>query len=182
MMDLWLAPHDERVRSLKALRHGWADSPFGACIAAATDTHLVALHFTERTEGEAPGILSARWPGIRWLRDSGIADMIGRCLESPAEVPVMAVGTPFQLTVWECLRGSRETVTMTYGEVARAVGRPKAARAVGRAVGANEIAVAIPCHRVVSLGHPTGYRWGWERKKALLAWELSRRDPLTMPF
>ena len=71
---------------------------------------------------------------------------------------------------------------MTYGEVARAIGRPSAARAVGQAVGANPLAVAIPCHRVVSKGKLTGYRWGLDRKKALLAWELSRRDPLQMPF
>jgi AraC family transcriptional regulator of adaptative response/methylated-DNA-[protein]-cysteine methyltransferase len=71
---------------------------------------------------------------------------------------------------------------MTYGEVARSIGRPGAARAVGQAVGANPLAVVIPCHRVVSRGKLTGYRWGLDRKRALLAWELLRRDPLEMPF
>jgi AraC family transcriptional regulator of adaptative response/methylated-DNA-[protein]-cysteine methyltransferase len=100
----------------------------------------------------------------------------------PNSMPVLAIGTPFQLTVWEYLRRSPDAVTMTYGELARAIGRPKAARAVGRAVGANGIAVLIPCHRVISRGKLTGYRWGLERKGDLLAWELSRRDPLKMPF
>jgi AraC family transcriptional regulator of adaptative response/methylated-DNA-[protein]-cysteine methyltransferase len=71
---------------------------------------------------------------------------------------------------------------MTYGEVALTIGRPGAARAVGQAVGANPLAVVIPCHRVVSKGKLTGYRWGLDRKRELLAWELLRRDPLEMPF
>ena len=73
-------------------------------------------------------------------------------------------------------------MTMTYGELAKAIGRPKAARAVGRAVSANGIAFLIPCHRVISRGKLTGYRWGLERKRNLLAWELANRDPLVMPF
>ena len=94
----------------------------------------------------------------------------------------MGIGTSFQLSVWEFLRTIPSSTTMTYGDVARAIGRPNAARAIGRAVGANGIAVAIPCHRVVSHGSLTGYRWGLERKKQLLARELALPDPLKMPF
>jgi len=108
--------------------------------------------------------------------------LIARAFVDPSGVPIMAIGTPFQLTVWQYLRDSAIASTMTYGEVAGAIGRPGAARAVGRAVGANPLAVMIPCHRVISRGKLTGYRWGIERKKALLAWELSRRNPLEMPF
>ena len=71
---------------------------------------------------------------------------------------------------------------MTYGEVALAIGRPQAARAVGQAVGANDIAMVIPCHRIVSRNSLAGYRWGSDRKRRLLAWELERSDPLRMPF
>ena len=108
--------------------------------------------------------------------------MVGRAFDQPNSIPLIAIGTPFQLLVWEFLRRIREAETLTYGEVAAAIGRPGAARAVGGAVGANEISVLIPCHRVVSRGKLAGYRWGAPRKKALLAWELARRDPLTMPF
>ena len=108
--------------------------------------------------------------------------MIARAFDDPDTVPIMAIGTPFQLTVWEFLRKSQAATTLTYGEVAYAIEHPNAARAVGQAVSANAIAILIPCHRVVSLGKLTGYRWGLERKKALLAWELSRRDLLKMPF
>jgi len=180
-MDLWLAPHDARVRRIRELHLGFHSSPFGDCAALTTDDHLVALRFTGDPEGET-GVFEKEWPGVT-LRSSPLAaDLARRAFEHPEEVPLLAVGTPFQLSVWEYLRRRLSDVTVTYGEVARAIGRPNAARAVGRAVGANGIALLIPCHRVVSRGKLTGYRWGIDRKKALLAWELSRRDPLRMPF
>lgn len=180
-MDLWLAPHDARVRGIRELHLGFHRSPFGDCAALATDDHLVSLRFTGDPEGEACA-LREEWPDVTLRPSAQAADLARRAFEHPEEVPLLAVGTPFQLSVWEYLRRQLPAVTMTYGEVARAIGRPRAARAVGRAVGANGIAVLIPCHRVVSRGKLTGYRWGIDRKKALLTWELSRRDPLRMPF
>jgi AraC family transcriptional regulator of adaptative response/methylated-DNA-[protein]-cysteine methyltransferase len=126
--------------------------------------------------------MQMEWSGAGLVDSKETETLLRRAFETPAEVPVMAIGTPFQLTVWEYLRRSATASTMTYGEVARAIGRPTAARAIGQAVGANHLAVVIPCHRVVSRGKLTGYRWGLELKKALLAWELARRDPLRMPF
>ena len=116
------------------------------------------------------------------LRSDSANAMIPRIFQDPESIPLLVIGTPFQLTVWEHLRSIPKGTTLTYGDVARAIGRPKAARAVGRAVGTNELSIVIPCHRVVSRGKLTGYRWGLDRKKALLAWELSTRDPLEMPF
>jgi len=183
-MDLWLSPHDARVRSLHSeaeLLYGFAPSPFGNCIALTGGDHLLALRFEENRE-EAIASLQSEWPDTRIHQALEVESLIGQALKDPSSVPVLAIGTPFQLTVWEYLRRSPDALTMTYGELARAIGRPKAARAVGRAVGANGIAVLIPCHRVISRGKLTGYRWGLERKRDLLAWELSRRDPLKMPF
>ena len=78
-------------------------------------------------------------------------------------------GTAFQQQVWAALREIPPGETATYGEIARRIGKPAAVRAVGTACGANQIAVAIPCHRVVgSDGKLTGYRWGVQRKRALL--------------
>jgi len=183
-MDLWLSPHDARVRSLRSqgeLLYGVAASPFGDCIALNTGDHLLALRFVEsREEGVAE--MQSEWPKMPLRYSPEVEKVIARGFADPASVPVLAIGTPFQLTVWEYLRRSPDAVTLTYGELARAIGRPKAARAIGRAVGANGIAVLIPCHRVVSRGKLTGYRWGLERKRDLLAWELARRDPLEMPF
>jgi AraC family transcriptional regulator of adaptative response/methylated-DNA-[protein]-cysteine methyltransferase len=183
-MDLWLSPHDARVRSLRSegeLLYGIATFPFGDCIALTTGDHLLALRFVESRE-EGVTEMQSEWPKMPLRYSPEVEKVIARAFADPASVPVLAIGTPFQLTVWEYLRRTPEAITMTYGELAHAIGRPKAARAVGRAVGANGLAFLIPCHRVISRGRLTGYRWGLDRKKALLAWELTRRDPLEMPF
>jgi AraC family transcriptional regulator of adaptative response/methylated-DNA-[protein]-cysteine methyltransferase len=83
-------------------------------------------------------------------------------------------GTEFQARVWRALREIPKGTTASYAEVAHMIGMPKAARAVAQACAANPLAVAVPCHRVVrSDGSLSGYRWGAERKKALLAREAA---------
>lgn len=83
-------------------------------------------------------------------------------------------GTDFQTRVWQCLRKIPAGRTASYAEVARRLGMPQGARAVALACAANPVAVAVPCHRVVkSDGGLSGYRWGVERKKALLAREAA---------
>jgi AraC family transcriptional regulator of adaptative response/methylated-DNA-[protein]-cysteine methyltransferase len=77
--------------------------------------------------------------------------------------------------VWQALRAIPAGTTLSYGEVARRIGAPASARAVARACAANMLAVAVPCHRVVRAdGGLSGYRWGVERKRALLAREAGR--------
>jgi len=171
-MDLWVPPHDFRVRSLKTLSCGFVTSPFGDCIGLATKSHLVALRFVSDRR-ESLQSLQFAWPKVTLRYEAQAEALIARVFQNPAEIPVMGIGTPFQLSVWEFLRTIPSSVTMTYGEVARAIGRPNAARPVGRAVGANDIAIAIPCHHVVSRLSLTSYRWGLERKKKLLAREFS---------
>lgn len=81
-------------------------------------------------------------------------------------------GTPFQLEVWQVLRGIAPGSLLTYADVARRIGKPAAMRAVGAAIGRNPIGIVVPCHRVVgSGGGLTGYAAGLERKKALLRLE-----------
>jgi AraC family transcriptional regulator, regulatory protein of adaptative response / methylated-DNA-[protein]-cysteine methyltransferase len=182
-MDLWLSPHDARVRSLrerKSLLLGHHDSPFGPCSGLSDGTHLLSMRFG--TAADPCVELGSEWEGTTLIRSPQADSLVARVLDCPMDVAILAIGTPFRLTVWEYLRRSGNACTMTYGEVAHAIGRPTAARAVGQAVGANPLAIVIPCHRVISKGKLTGYRWGIERKKALIAWELARKDPLEMPF
>jgi len=83
-------------------------------------------------------------------------------------------GTAFQARVWERLRRIPRGATASYADIARAIGMPKSARAVAQACAANPLAVAVPCHRVVrSDGSLSGYRWGVERKRQLLAREAA---------
>ncbi len=100
-----------------------------------------------------------------------VARVVG-CVEAPAlglDLPLDIRGTAFQQRVWQALRQIPPGRTLSYAEVARAIGAPRAVRAVAGACAANALAVAIPCHRVVrSDGTLSGYRWGVERKRALL--------------
>ena len=105
-----------------------------------------------------------------------VAQVIG-FVESPKagfDLPLDVQGTAFQQKVWQALRRIPSGKTMSYAEIARCIGTPKAVRAVAGACAANAIAVVIPCHRVVrSDGTLSGYRWGVARKRALLAREAA---------
>ncbi len=98
----------------------------------------------------------------------GLVDTPGRSLALPLDVR----GTAFQRRVWQALQKIPVGKKVTYAEVARRIGLPKAVRAVASACAANNLAVAIPCHRVVRTdGSLSGYAWGIERKRLLLEWE-----------
>jgi AraC family transcriptional regulator of adaptative response/methylated-DNA-[protein]-cysteine methyltransferase len=105
-----------------------------------------------------------------------IAEVVG-LVEAPAQrldLPLDIRGTAFQQKVWAALQTIPPGKTATYKEIARAIGQPTAVRAVAQACGANPLAVAIPCHRVVrSDGDLSGYRWGVERKRELIAREAA---------
>lgn len=107
-----------------------------------------------------------------------IAHVVG-FIEAPAlglDLPLDLRGTAFQERVWQALREIPAGSTASYAEIAQRIGAPTAFRAVAQACGANSLAVAIPCHRVVrSDGNLSGYRWGVERKRQLLARESSTK-------
>lgn len=92
------------------------------------------------------------------------------------KLPVQTAGTPFQKSVWKALRGIRCGTTISYAELARRIGKPKAVRAVGLANGQNPVGVVVPCHRVIGAnGNLTGYGGGLARKQWLLKHEGARR-------
>ncbi|ARN81059.1 bifunctional DNA-binding transcriptional regulator/O6-methylguanine-DNA methyltransferase Ada [Methylocystis bryophila] len=120
--------------------------------------------------------LQDRFPKADFIGgDADFEDLVARVIgfvEAPQtglELPLNVRGTAFQQRVWNALREIPAGKTVSYAEVAARVGAPTAARAVAQACAANKVAVAIPCHRVVrSDGALSGYRWGVERKRALL--------------
>jgi AraC family transcriptional regulator of adaptative response/methylated-DNA-[protein]-cysteine methyltransferase len=110
--------------------------------------------------------------------DAGFERLIAKVvgfIETPAlgiNLPLDVRGTAFQQRVWQALRNIPAGSTASYADVAKLVGSPNSVRAVAQACGANSLAVAIPCHRVVrNDGAVSGYRWGVERKRALLTRE-----------
>jgi AraC family transcriptional regulator, regulatory protein of adaptative response / methylated-DNA-[protein]-cysteine methyltransferase len=103
---------------------------------------------------------------------------VTRVVDNPrlaVDLPLDVRGTAFQQRVWQMLRAIPAGTTVSYAEVARRIGTPRSVRAVAQACGANALAVVVPCHRVVrSDGTPAGYRWGADRKRALLEREALR--------
>jgi AraC family transcriptional regulator, regulatory protein of adaptative response / methylated-DNA-[protein]-cysteine methyltransferase len=161
-----------------------ARTPFGWMVVGATERGLCWLALGA-TSAEAEGSLREEFPLAKVRRDASLSTLVDAALDSVRDGSDLGRsgsgldsldlrGTVFQLRVWEALRRIPRGETRSYSELAREIGEPKATRAVARACALNRVAVVVPCHRVVGAnGSLTGYRWGVERKKALL--EAERR-------
>jgi len=166
------------------LRFTVTETVAGPLLLAATDRGLCAGWFGP-DDLELRRALTSEYPEAELLRDdqalTAVARAVGRHLETGAplsQVPLDVGGTPFAREVWNRLQAIPYGETRSYAEVAQAVGRPGAARAVGAACAANRVAIVIPCHRVVRAdGSGGGYRWGEDRKRALLAHEARGGAP-----
>ncbi len=148
-----------------------AHTSLGAMLVAATDKGVCRLSFNEGREA-----LEKRFPQAE-LIEGGAAfeSLLGEVIaavEAPGDfghIPLDVKGTAFQEAVWRELRRIPKGETRTYAQLAAAVGKPKAVRATGSANGANNVAVLIPCHRVIRTGgHLGGYAYGLDIKRALL--------------
>lgn len=154
----------------------WAVVPttLGPMLVAATEKGVCRLSFNEGREA-----LEARFPKAELAEgDAAFATLLKQivaAVEAPgdfAHIPLDVKGTAFQEAVWQELRRIPAGETRTYAQLAAAVGRPKAVRAAGSANGANNVAVLIPCHRVIATGGGMGgYAYGLEIKRKLLAKE-----------
>jgi AraC family transcriptional regulator of adaptative response/methylated-DNA-[protein]-cysteine methyltransferase len=157
-------------------------SPLGRALIAATPLGICAVQFGDSDRALAKA-LREDYPRAEIVRDPALLRRAGRLVRRIVEgkpldaaLPLDARATAFQARVWKELRAIPAGRTRSYGEIARRIGRPGSARAVGRACASNRIALLIPCHRAVGAdGALTGYRWGTERKKKLLALERRRR-------
>ncbi len=159
------------------IRWGVHDTPLGPCVLGATARGVAVLEFLDRaTPAEAEARVRSHWPEARRREDGAVTERLaGQIFGEDGDGPLSlhVRGTNFQIRVWEALLTVPAGHVVTYGGLAGRLGlSERHARAVGRAVGANPVAVAIPCHRVVlGTGALGGYRWGRERKLALLARE-----------
>ena len=167
------------------LKADWIDTPLGAMIAVSDRSSLHLLEFADRKA--LPAELKRLREQVRG--DLGIGRfapteqieaelaLFFRAESSRFEVPIALHGTAFTKTVWHALREIPAGETRSYSDLANAIDRPSATRAVARANGANQIAIVIPCHRVIGAdGSLTGYGGGLWRKQKLIELEQSFRE------
>jgi methylated-DNA-[protein]-cysteine S-methyltransferase len=164
-------PTDPRPAAPSGLHHTTLATPIGELLLLG-DRH--GLHGLYMQDGPRPIGVAREWePDV-----APFADAISQLDEYFAakrvsfELPLVMHGTPFERRVWGALQGIPYGTTVSYGEIARAIGHPSASRAVGLANGRNPISVIVPCHRVIGAdGGLTGYGGGLSRKRILLELE-----------
>ncbi|MBX3481679.1 MAG: bifunctional DNA-binding transcriptional regulator/O6-methylguanine-DNA methyltransferase Ada [Caulobacter sp.] len=178
---LGMTPRDYRAGGRGAeIRFAVGQSSLGAILVARSDKGVCAILMDDD-----PAVLvrdlQDRFPKANLIGDdAGFDALVARVVglvERPdqgLDLPLDVRGTAFQQRVWQALRQIPAGTTATYRDIAAAIGQPKAVRAVAGACAANALAIAIPCHRVVrNDGSLSGYRWGVERKAALIQREAA---------
>jgi AraC family transcriptional regulator, regulatory protein of adaptative response / methylated-DNA-[protein]-cysteine methyltransferase len=172
-----MTPHEYRNggEALDIVYH-FQETPFGEVLAAATPRGVCDLQFVD-SKSSGQQFLEHKWHGAA-LREGenehtrNALRFFKHTARQPEKLRLHLKGTDFQLKVWAALLRIPEGQIAVYGDLADAVGMPKATRAVGTAVGDNPVAYIIPCHRVIRKAGGFGeYRWGSARKTALLGWE-----------
>jgi AraC family transcriptional regulator of adaptative response/methylated-DNA-[protein]-cysteine methyltransferase len=163
------------------IRFAIGECSLGAILVAASEVGVCAILIGDDPDALARD-LQDRFPRAELIGgDAGFEQLVAKVVglvEAPGlglDLPLDVRGTAFQQRVWQALRDIPAGRTVSYADLARRIGAPKSVRAVAQACGANALAVAIPCHRVVrNDGALAGYRWGVERKRALLERESRR--------
>jgi len=154
------------------MNYSYVETPIGTLLIAGNEQAILRIEFAKNGKAQKPDagwVESARGPvaeAIRQLREY----FAGR--RNEFDLPLAPEGTEFQRTVWQRLQEIPYGETISYGELAKRVGNPKASRAVGAANGQNPIPIVIPCHRVIGAnGKLTGFGGGLPTKEALLGLE-----------
>lgn len=169
------------------IRYGFSDTPFGTTLFAETPRGLCHLSFVDAGKAEeAEAELRASWHKAQFDRDDDRARELARIIWNPSSkrspLQLAVAGTNFQLKVWEALLALGARQHTTYTKVAEAIGAGESVRAVGNAVGANRVGYLIPCHHVLLRSRALGgYRWGEDRKRAMIAWEAFAEPQIIRP-
>lgn len=161
------------------IRFGWFPTPFGRALIMGTDVGICGMAFSDETgDVAAYKDLTSRWPHANFTEDvKALSPLVDGLFAGAGNAHLHLIGAPFQIKVWEALLSIPTGHVTTYGDIAGAIGNPKAVRAVGTAVGRNPIGWLIPCHRAMQKsGGLGGYHWGLPIKRAMLAYESARAD------
>ncbi|XP_016954378.1 methylated-DNA--protein-cysteine methyltransferase [Drosophila biarmipes] len=139
---------------------------------------ICVLHFVDKSVEKTYEEVRKRWSKSELQKDDATTQLVankffGNDKENSKAIPIAILGTEFQLSVWRALADLTTGETCTYSQLAERMGRPSAIRAVANAVAKNEVAILIPCHRIVSQNGASKYHWGADLKQQLLAFEKS---------
>ncbi len=162
--------------------YGIHPSPFGSCLLATTSRGICSLYFFDGQASEsALRSFHAQWRLASIERDqaatrSAFEKVFSRYNPASSQsIHLHLVGTNFQLKVWEALLKIPMGSLVSYEQLAGMAGSPRSARAVGSTLSRNQVALLIPCHRVIrKVGGFGDYRWGADRKRAILGWEMAQ--------
>lgn len=163
------------------INYSFASSPFGKLIVASTSKGVCQMFFAD-DEQKAVHDLTTKSPNATYhsVIDKFQQDALFIFQQDWSKLNTIKLhlsGTAFQLKVWESLLTIPTGTLTTYGKLAKNIGKPKASRAVGTAIGNNPVSFLIPCHRVIQAsGHLGNYRWGTDRKSAMIGWEAAQTD------
>ena len=159
--------------------YGIHSCPFGYCFIALTHRGVCKLAFFDEAQERRKILqeLKDDWPEAKILHDDSATQKVFAQIFTPSPnkqqaINIMLKGRPFQIKVWEALLNIKGGELYSYQQVANSINQPSSVRAVASAIARNQVAYLIPCHRVIrSTGVLNNYRWGGQRKAAMIGWE-----------
>lgn len=156
------------------INYGYGQTPFGEALIGITEKGICFLEFIDENKNDIFNRFIKLWENANLQFNEVIAnEYLKNIFSENKRYPLLVKGTNLQINVWKALLNLEKGKITTYQNIANYIEKPKAVRAVGNAIGKNHIAYIIPCHRVISKsGAINGYKWGINRKKVLLTYEL----------
>ncbi|MDD2697201.1 MAG: methylated-DNA--[protein]-cysteine S-methyltransferase [Arcobacteraceae bacterium] len=183
---LWITPKEWREKGKDVcITFGYGETPFGEALIAYTDKGICYLGFIDNNKELIFSRFQEFWENATLVHNDDKAnEYLENIFIKNKKYNLLVKGTNFQVNVWKALLNLPNGVVATYQDMANFLDKPKSVRAVASAIGKNHVGYLIPCHRVIAKsGAMSGYRWGIERKKNLIAYEsVSKENNLPLGF
>ena len=160
------------------ITYGYGSTPFGEALIAFTKRGVSYLGFVDNNKEAIFSRFKEIWEKADLIEDNEKAqEFLNNIFVEKKKFDLYVKGTNFQINIWKALLNIPNGTIATYQDIANSINKPKAVRAVASAIGSNHIGYLIPCHRVLAKsGAMSGYRWGIERKKILVAYEALKKE------
>ncbi|MGA1932457.1 bifunctional helix-turn-helix domain-containing protein/methylated-DNA--[protein]-cysteine S-methyltransferase [Arcobacter sp. YIC-464] len=160
------------------ITYGYGSTPFGEALIAFTKRGVSYLGFVDNNKEAIFNRFKEIWEKADLIEDNDKAqEFLNNIFVEKKKFDLYVKGTNFQINIWKALLNIPNGTIATYQDIANSINKPKAVRAVASAIGSNHIGYLIPCHRVLAKsGAMSGYRWGIERKKILVAYEALKKQ------